>query len=280
MKCYLFPVVFSSVLLAGNAAAQDAAEDGASAQLSTDGATTSAGEDNFDAHHLFIGAQLVGNLTMQSLDSAKGGLGGGASGLIEYVVIPYFKIGLEPGYNTASYDNEQVTGSGSNVVDEDLNLYVDPEDLIMKRGGRGTVNQDSFVLPLVLKGRYPISIGNKGMFLAPFISLGGQAEFNTSSSYAVQNDETFDFNEGLNGFDFKLLGGLGLDFSLGKAGQIGLEGRYLFGLTQASEYELRLDSRPNTETESEYPIKFTVPENRWSRVQLLLSYRYGFDLGG
>ncbi len=280
MKRYCLPFVMTSVCFASTAVAQEAAENSTSVAVSTDDAGGNATDDDFDAKHLFVGAQLIGNLTIQSLDSSKGRLGGGASGLVEYVVIPYFKVGLEPGYNTASYNNEQVTASGSNVVDDDLNLYVDPEDLITKRGGRGTVSQDSVILPLVLKGRYPISVGSKGMFLAPFLSLGAQAEFNTSSSYAVQNDDTFEFQEGLNGFDFKLLGGLGLEFSLGKAGQIGLEGRYLFAVTEAAEYQLLLNSRPNAETDSDYPIKFTVPENRWSRVQLLLGYRYGFDLGG
>jgi hypothetical protein len=238
-----------------------------------------AAKGKFDAGWLFVGAQFAGNFTVHDQASTSGKLGLGGMLMVEYVIIPYLKVGLEPGYATASYTNSEVTDKDANIVDDDLNLYVDPEDKITKRGGRGTVRGDAVTLPIVFKGRYPIAVGKKDMFLAPYLSLGGQLDFNLTGSYAVQNDDTFDWEQGRKGVDFKLLGGLGLDFSLGKFGQIGLEGRYLFGITKGPATEIILNSRPNSSTDSEFPIDFRVPENRWSQVQMLLNYRYGFALG-
>lgn len=233
----------------------------------------------FDAGYLFIGAQAMGNLTILGPDSTKPLPGAGGSLLIEYVIIPYLKIGLEPGYAWAGYKNTLVTDKAANIVDNSLNLYVDPADKIQKRGGRGTIRDHAFILPLVLKARYPIAFGKKAMFVAPFLSVGGQVQFNLASSYAVQQDDTFDYRAHLNKVDFKLLGGLGLDISLGKAGQIGIEGRLLFGATRTPQQQVILNSRPNQSTTSQFPIDFTVPQNRWNQVQLLLNYRYGFALG-
>ncbi len=254
--------------------APPAADDGTAPTASS--SASSNGE--FDSGKLLLGVQLSGNLTMQSLDATEGQLGAGGSAAVEYVVMPYFKVGLEVGYMSASYENTAVTDSGSNVVDDSLNLYVAPDDLITKRGGRGTLSHDAVTVPLVLKGRYPIPV-DADMYVAPYVSFGGQLDINMSSAYDVQNDDEFDYGDGLNGIDFKLLGGIGLDFSLGSHGQIGVEGRYLMGLTEAPGREMQLNSRPNAETESEYPLQFTVPANQWSRIQLLLSYRYPLTLG-
>ena len=57
------------------------------------------------------------------------------------------------------------------------------------------------------------------------------------------------------------------------------EGRFRLGVTQAPETQVVINSRPNAATESQYPIDFTVPESRWSSMQVLFNYRYGFAIG-
>lgn len=278
MRSTCFIIFACSFLPTAEANAQASTETGASTRLEASSSPVEA-SNGFDAKTLYAGAQFTGNLTMHSLESTEGMLGAGGSLSAEFIIIPYFGVGLEVGYASMGYENKLVTESGANIVDDGLNLYVDSDDKISKRGGRGEVRSDAIVLPILLKGRYPISVGKNVMFLAPFLNLGAQMEFGLSSNYAIQNDDTFDYATGSNEFDLKLLGGLGLDFSMGKAGMVGLEVRYLFGATQAPETRIQINSRPNAATESEFPIDFVVPENRWSHLELLLHYRYGFAFG-